>query len=91
MGPDLGYKEGRGKMIHAHIDKSRAVPAWAALGAPLIGIPLMVALLALAGPSDRTPADAHDALMSTETVEAQAVAHDIDEEAATAIHSLRNG
>ncbi len=78
-------------MIHAHIDKSRAIPAWAALGAPLIGIPLMVALLALAGPSDRTPADTHDALLSTETVEAQAVDHDIEAEAVTAVHSLRSG
>jgi hypothetical protein len=34
-------------MIHTHIDKERAIPLWALIGAPLVGVPLMVALLAL--------------------------------------------
>jgi hypothetical protein len=33
-------------MIRAHIDRS-AVPWWAAFGAPLVGVPLLVGLLAL--------------------------------------------
>ena len=43
----LPAREGRGKMIHAHIDKEKAIPLWALIGAPLVGVPLMVALLAL--------------------------------------------
>jgi hypothetical protein len=78
-------------MIHAHIDKKRAVPAWAAVGAPLIGIPLMVALLAIAGPSDRERLGAQDAVLSTETVEAQVVDQDIEAEVIAAMHSLRSG
>jgi hypothetical protein len=37
-------------MIHAHIAKEKTVPMWAALGVPLIGIPLTVALLELTYP-----------------------------------------
>ncbi len=35
-----------------HIDKKSAVPWWAAFGAPLLGVPLMVAALALCTPSE---------------------------------------
>lgn len=38
-------------MIHAHIDETKTVPLWAALGAPLLGVPLMVAALALVAPT----------------------------------------
>ncbi len=34
-------------MIHTHINKEKAVPLWAVIGVPLVGVPLMVALLAL--------------------------------------------
>lgn len=34
-------------MISAHIDRKSAVPWWAAFGAPLVGVPLLVGLLAL--------------------------------------------
>jgi hypothetical protein len=33
-------------MMKAHIDKASAVPWWAAFGAPLLGVPMLVALLA---------------------------------------------
>ena len=39
-------------MIHAHIDNRSAVPWWAAFGAPLIGVPILVALLALGSTRD---------------------------------------
>jgi hypothetical protein len=83
--------EGRGMMIHTHIDRNRAVPAWAAVGVPLIGIPLMVALLALAGPSDRERLGAQDAVLTTETVETQAIDQEIDAETTKVMHSLRSG
>ena len=40
----------------AHIDKRSAVPWWAAFGAPLLGVPILVALLAL-GSGEATKAD----------------------------------
>jgi hypothetical protein len=48
-------------MIHAHIDKRSAVPWWAAFGAPLIGVPILVALLALGGTRDANAGVAKDA------------------------------
>ena len=65
-------------MIHARIDREKAVPLWAAIGAPLVGVPLMVALLALAAPATTAPTGEPDAGIKTEQVEAQAVDHTID-------------
>lgn len=39
-------------MTHRHLKTHGKPPLWAALGAPLVGVPLMVGLLAL-GASDR--------------------------------------
>ena len=50
-------------------------PLWAAIGAPAIGVPLMVALLALTAPKHETPADAADPGAMTERVERQPVDH----------------
>ena len=74
----LPGSEGRGKMIHAHIDEKRAVPAWAAIGAPLIGVPLMVALLALTAPADEAPPVEMDVGAKIEQVEVQTVDHQVD-------------
>ncbi|MCH7531487.1 MAG: hypothetical protein IIB36_06925 [Gemmatimonadetes bacterium] len=77
-----GARQGRvpgcevgGKMLNTHISERREVPLWAALGAPLIGVPLMVALLALTAPKQETPVDAPEAGATTELVEEQVVDH----------------
>ena len=41
------------EMTYAQIDKQRAVPWWAIFGAPLVGVPVVVALLALAAPEQQ--------------------------------------
>ena len=65
-------------MIHARIDDERAIPFWAAIGAPLVGVPLMVALLALAAPSKEAAVVPLDMGVSTEQVEVQQVDQLID-------------
>ncbi len=62
-------------MLNIHISERREVPFWAAIGAPLIGVPLMVALLALTAPKQETPVDAPEASVTTEQVEDQVVDH----------------
>ena len=59
-------------MIKAHMKQERAAPLWAAVGAPLLGVPLMVALLAFTV-SVETPVVEPDAAVCTEQVEVQAV------------------
>ena len=62
-------------MLNIHISERREVPLWAALGAPLIGVPLMVALLALTAPKQETRVNAPEAAATTEQVEDQVVDH----------------
>ena len=59
-------------MIHAQRDRKAAVPLWAAFGAPLVGVPLLVALLALGGPrSTEVPANDPEAEVVTEQIEVE--------------------
>jgi len=37
-------------MMHTHLRNERAVPWWAVIGAPLVGVPAVVAILALVAP-----------------------------------------
>jgi len=60
-------------MIHAHIDKRSAVPWWAAFGAPLIGVPLLVGLLALGSIHDPKAGAAKDAETSCVTEQTEAL------------------
>lgn len=60
--------------MNAHVDKNSAVPWWAAFGAPLVGVPLLVVLLALGAPkkAQSNQGDASKAY-TTEQVEAKSV------------------
>lgn len=55
-------------MTGAYIDRKRSVPIWAALGAPLLGVPLIVGLLAVASPDRGEPANAPDAVVAEHVV-----------------------
>jgi len=45
-------------MTHMNLKKDRTPPLWAVLGAPLVGVPLMIGLLALAAPrAEELPAE----------------------------------
>lgn len=59
-------------MLNTRMTKEREVPLWA-IGAPAIGVPLMVALLSLTAPEHETPVDGADLGATTEQVERQAV------------------
>lgn len=78
-------------MIHAHIKKDIAVPIWAAIGAPLIGVPLMVALLALSAPAETAPAGEPDAAIKTEYFQVQSIDQPVDECADDMEQPLRRG
>jgi len=78
-------------MIHAHIKKEIAVPIWAAIGAPLIGVPLMVALLALAGPTHTAPAPDTGVAVEAEQVDVRSIEQMIDECADDVEQPLRRG
>ena len=61
-------------MLNVHLTNEREVPWWA-IGAPAIGVPLMIALLALTAPKPETPVDGTDLGVTTEQVDRQAVDH----------------
>lgn len=78
-------------MIHAHLNEEKAVPLWAAIGAPLIGVPLMVALLALAAPADRTGVGEPAAGVTTEQVDVHSADRTIELGTDETEHPLRRG
>ena len=67
-------------MMKEHIDQASAVPWWAAFGAPLIGVPLMILLLALSAPGDvvGTEGGEVEAGYVTEKAEIEAIGASID-------------
>ena len=60
-------------MIHAHINEKKGAPWWAAVGAPLVGVPLMVALLALTSPEEKAQVGEPEVGFGTEQVETPVV------------------
>ena len=61
-------------MLNTQMIKGREVPLWA-IGATAIGVPLMVALLALTAPKQETPVEWPEAGATTGQLEDQAIDH----------------
>ena len=72
-------------MINARVRTRESAPAWAVLGAPLIGVPLLVALLALASGGGAAPDAPDDVLMAVETVAEEEAAPRVVAEGAEAM------
>lgn len=67
------------RMMKAHMDQASAVPWWAAFGAPLIGVPLMILLLAFGAPGDVVGTQGEvEAGYATEQVDAEATGVSVD-------------
>lgn len=60
-------------MTYRYMKNEKALPLWAALGAPLVGVPLMVGLLAIATPKAEAPAEEPVPAAVTEPVDSDAV------------------
>lgn len=56
-------------MINAHMKNRQSAPVWAILGAPLVGIPLIVALLALAQPRAESMEPDTESMVTIEQME----------------------
>lgn len=80
-------------MIRAHRSDGKSVSIWAAIGAPFIGVPVMVALLALTAPGDRAAvgidAPVVEEQINVEPVDVQDV--DVPIEASNVKEPLRRG
>ena len=66
-------------------------PAWAAIGAPLVGVPLLVPLLTLMGPSETTHVPEPDAAARVEAVEALPTDQGIEFDLIRVDSALREG
>jgi len=60
-------------MTYRYMKDEKTLPLWAALGAPVIGVPLMVALLAIAAPKAEAPAEEPTPAFVTESVDTHLV------------------
>lgn len=56
-------------MINAHMKNRESAPVWAILGAPLVGIPLLIALLALAHPRAESLEPGTESMVTIEQIE----------------------
>ena len=61
-------------MTHRYMKNEKTLPLWAALGAPLVGVPLMVGLLAIATPKVQAPAEEPMSGVVAEPVDSHVVA-----------------
>lgn len=66
-------REGYGTTMNVYAKGNRAAPLWAVVGAPLVGVPLMVVLLALGAPARNAPVEELEPGVQAEQVDLQAV------------------
>lgn len=66
-------------------------PAWAAIGAPLVGVPLLVLLLTLMGPNETTYVPEPDGAARIEAVEALPADQGIEFDMIRVDSALREG
>lgn len=60
-------------MIRAHIDKDRGIPWWAVVGAPLVGVPALVGLLALIAPGEQATDEPDDVDYAVEQIDEESM------------------
>ena len=75
-------------MIKANLNTDRSVPWWAVIGAPLVGVPLIVALLALTAPEQKVSGEPE--AVTTEQVELQTVDQALETSAEHMARSIVN-
>lgn len=79
-------------MIHAHIDKNRGIPWWAVVGAPLVGVPALVALLALIAPGEQAADEPDDVDFAVEQIDGEPMSTNMMEpQALSVLQSLSFG
>lgn len=79
-------------MIHAHIDKNRGIPWWAVVGAPLVGVPALVGLLALVAPGEQAADEPDDVDFAVEQIDGEAMRTNMMEpQALSVLQSLSFG
>lgn len=79
-------------MIHAHIDKNRGIPWWAVVGAPMVGVPALVGLLALIAPGEQAADEMDDLDFAVEQIEGEPMSNNMMEpQALEVLESLSFG
>ena len=69
-------------MIQARMSRGKTTPWWAVIGAPLVGVPLLVALLSLVAPQSSAEMIEPENGQATEQMEVTTVGLDADVSAA---------
>jgi hypothetical protein len=75
-------------MTYSEINKKRTVPWWTVFVAPMVGVPLVVAALAVVAPAQQVVDDGHTVDFPVESVEIDSVVNSIDGTALTLEHLL---